>query len=115
MFLEVLKVVLRGQHPAQQGADFKFMPAGIQGRVCQHGNPDEFDPVQNTTGDIAPSASSPGRATLVDVENQLVGLIVAYRHNGVIGADHTAHAAADAGVFRRHLLPDAMIDIEVAG
>jgi hypothetical protein len=49
---------LRRQHPAEDGIDVEFMPAGIQRRVGEHGDPVERDSVEHgLAGDVATAAA----------------------------------------------------------
>jgi hypothetical protein len=41
------QVLLRRQDAAQQGAQFELVPAGVQGRIGEHGDTDKFDLVEN--------------------------------------------------------------------
>ena len=50
----------RRQHSAEKGPQFKFMTSGIQGRVRQHGYPDELDLIQKPADDIPPAPPAPG-------------------------------------------------------
>jgi hypothetical protein len=84
------------------------MASGIESRVREHGNPDEFDPVQDGLGRISSAAPPPGNPVLVDMEFKPVQARILDRGNGVIGADHGAHGASDAGVFHPCFLADAV-------
>ena len=106
---DVLQVLLRRQHPPEQGAQLELVAAGVEGRVGQHGDADELQPVEQHAGHVAPAAAAPGLAAAVDVEAQLVGLVGAHRADGVVGADQVAHGAADAGVGRVGLLAHAVV------
>ena len=112
MFADKPDIVFGRQDPAQQGANFKFVPSGIQGRVGEHGNPDELDLVQDPAGNISPAAPALGLAPLVDMEFKFVGLVGAHGHNGVIGTDHGAHGAPHAVIGRGRFLADAVIGLK---
>ncbi len=106
------QIFLRRQDAAEQGAQLELVPAGVQGRVGQHGDADELDLVQQTRrarcagrrgawagrhGRCGSAACRPRRPRIGD--------------DGVVGADHVAHGAADAGIGRVGLLPDAVIGL----
>ena len=46
------------------------------------------------------------------MEAELVRLVVVHRHDRVVGADHVAHPAADAGVGDVRPLADPVVDAE---
>jgi hypothetical protein len=85
------------------------MPPGIQGRVGQHRNPYEFQPIQNTAGHIAPTAASAGLPAAVEMIAKLIGLIPANGHNGIVGTHHITHGTANAFISRIGSLADAVI------
>gem|GEM_PF-5672413 len=96
-----------GQDPAQGSVDVEFMTAGIEGRVGQHRDAVEDDAVEQVrAADIAPPAPLLGLTLLVVEEEGAVLVGVGHRHDRLVGADHRAHAAADAGVGDRRLLAD---------
>jgi hypothetical protein len=85
------------------------MAAGIECRVSQHRNPDEFQAIENTTYHITPSAPPAGLAALVNMIFEFIGFITSAGNDAVIGANHGAHGTADTSVSRVCLLPDAVI------
>ena len=110
VLLEVLEAFLGGTDAPQQGADVELVTAGVQGRVGEHGDTDELDLIQHALGVVAAAAASAGLSATIVVEFQRGGCVFLYRADGVVGADHVAHAAADAGVCRIVALTDAVID-----
>ena len=56
------------------------------------------------------SAATARDAALIDVEAELVRLIVVDRQDRVVGADHVAHAAADAGMGGIRPLADPVVN-----
>ncbi len=92
------------------------MPAGVERRVRQHGDADEFDVVEEAMGVVAAAPAPPGISGLVDVEAEFVLLVVVHGKDRGIRTDEVAHAAADAGKGRFRPLPDAVVDAEeIAG
>ena len=82
------------------------MTAGVKRRVSEHGYPVEYNPVEQRTTHITPTAPFPG-FTLVVLQQAYPGIVgIRLRRNGFIGADSGAHAAADAAVGRFGALPD---------
>jgi hypothetical protein len=43
------------------------MPAGIQSRISQHGDPDELDLIQNAAGNVSASPAPSRLATSINV------------------------------------------------
>ncbi len=109
VFRHELEALLRRQHPPQKRAQLEFVPSGIQRRIGQHGNPDKFDHVQQAAGIVAAPPPAARLSPPVDVHAQLVDFITVHGNDGIIGADHVAHGAPDAGIGRIGLLADAVI------
>jgi hypothetical protein len=84
------------------------MAAGIQGRVREHGNPGELDPVQNGPGSVPSAAPASGHSLLVDVKLHPVQSGILFRMDGVIGTDQSTHGAPDAGMGHIGFLPDSV-------
>ena len=61
-----------------------LVPPGIQGRVSQHRNTNEFQPIQNTPGHITPPAAPAGLPAPVEMIAKLVDFIPLYGHNGIV-------------------------------
>jgi hypothetical protein len=91
------------------------MAAGIQGRVSEHGDPGELDPVQYGLGRIPSATASSGNALLVDMEFESVQSRIFHWRNGIIGTNHGAHGASDTGVFHPGFLADAIKRIILVG
>ncbi len=108
VFLEGLQALFGRQHTAQQSAQFELVPPGVQRGVGEHGNADELDLVQQAVRRIAAAATGTGMAPPVVVEAQRGALVQAHGADGVVGTDHGAHGAADAGVGRVGALADAV-------
>ena len=51
------------------------MPAGIQCRVREHGDADEFDLIQDAAGSITSAAAAAGLTAAVDMVAQFIGLV----------------------------------------
>ena len=84
----------------------KLVPAGIEGRVGEHRDTVEDNPVKQGPTHIPAAAPFPG-FTLVILQQPYPGIIgIRCRRNCLIGADRGAHAAADAAVGRFGALPD---------
>jgi hypothetical protein len=99
---------LRRQHPAQDGIDVEFVPAGIEGRVGEHRDAVERDAVEHgPAGDVAPAAALVGVSFLVEEKGGAVLVVVDVRSDGLVGTDRGAHAAADAPFFNDGVLADA--------
>jgi hypothetical protein len=74
--------------------------ARVQSRVGEHGNAVEHDPVeQGGAGNVAPAAALARFTVLIMKEHTAVFHRVGHRRYRLIGADHGAHAAADAAMF----------------
>jgi hypothetical protein len=101
-----------GQDPSQQGAQFEFVTARVECRVGEHGDAHELDLVQQASRVVSPSAAPAGHSARVDVESLLVGFIIVHRDDGLVGADESAHGAADTGVGGVRALIDPVIDAE---
>lgn len=99
-----------GQDAAQQGAQFELVPSGIEGRVGEHGDADEFDLVEQPQRVVASPATGARLSATVVVEAQCGGLGLMHGADGVVGADHGAHAAAHAGIGRVGALAYAVVD-----
>jgi len=103
--------LLGWEYSAQQRPDFELVPPCIQGRVREHGDPDELDAVQDAPGIISPSASPPRLSAFVDMESELVDLFAVDRADCVVGANLRAESASDTcprGITR---LIDSVIDL----
>ena len=105
-----LRDLFRRQDAAEEGAQLELVPAGIEGRVGEHGDADELDLVQQAPRVVAPSAPPARLAAAVGVEVQLLQLVAVDGDDGVVGAHEGAHGAAHAGVGRLCPLPDAVPD-----
>jgi len=97
-----------GLDPTEQGAQIELVAAGVQRRVREHGNADELDLVEQTVGVVAPAAAGAGGAAPVVVELERGGFGTQPRRDGIIGAHHVAHGAADAPIGRVRALADAV-------
>jgi hypothetical protein len=84
------------------------VPPGIQRGVRKHGDSDEFDLIQNSPGNISPTAPPPGLPAPVNMKFQLVCLIAPAGDNGIVGTDHIAHGASHTGIRGIRFLPDAV-------
>jgi len=114
--VEGFEALLGRLDAAQQRAQLELVPAGVQGRVGEHGDADELDLVEQALGVVAPAAAGPGLAAAVVVEAQRGGLTLAPGLDGVVGADHVAHGAVDAGIGRIGALADAVVDgVDIGG
>jgi hypothetical protein len=85
------------------------MASGVQGRIGQHRYADEFQAIQNTSGNITPAAPPARLTALVYVKPEFIGLIAAAGYNAVIGTNQGAHRTADTPVSRVRFLPDTIV------
>ncbi len=88
MFTKAFYILFRGKHPAEKCVKLKFMAACIKGRVCEHTDPDEFNPVKYGVGSITPSPSFPWLTVFVCMEFKPVGIVIPQWIDGLIGTDH---------------------------
>jgi hypothetical protein len=85
------------------------MPSGIQGGIGQHGYADKFEPIQNTSVNIAAPAPSARLTTAIDVKSEFIRLISAEGSDGVVGTDHIAHRAAHTLIGRIGFLANTVV------
>jgi len=82
------------------------MPSRVQGRIGEHGNAVERDLVEQTRSVVAASTTLPSITLLVIVKANPVVIAVGLGADGLIGADHGAHTAADATMIDIGALAD---------
>jgi len=91
------------------------MAPGIEGRVRQHGDAGEFDPIEHSAGfrvtHVAAPAPPPGLTAAIDMKPELIGFIGAIGNHAVIGTDQVAHGTSHAGIGRVGSLANAVIDL----
>jgi hypothetical protein len=85
------------------------MTTGVKGGIGQHGYPDEFKAVQNTSGVVTPASATTRLSTSIDMIAQLIGLVGAAWNNGIIGTHHGTHGTTDTFVGRVRFLSNAIV------
>jgi hypothetical protein len=110
-----LKVLFGWKNSSQKCAQLKFMTSSVKSGVSKHGDSGKFDLVKNAAHHVS-ATPTPARLTSpVHVVLELVHFVVPLHHYAFVGADHGAHAAADASVSRVSPLPDAIEELVDVG
>jgi hypothetical protein len=107
--MEEFQIFFRRQNSPQKGAKLKLVPSRIQSRVCQHGDTDELDLIQNAPWDISAASAPSGLPAAIHMVPKFVCFVASERQNAIVGTDKTAHGASHTGISRVCLLSNAMI------